>query len=393
VKLRRRLPLLDHLIRAYQRYQADTGDRLAAGVTFYWFLSLFPILLLVLAGYGYLHAGETRVELNARLAKALGDFLPQELVTTLTDTLAGAKGKAGLLGLGGLLISGLGWIDALREAIRTIWHQNVKAGNFVVRKVVDVVALVGLFATIIVSASVTALVGSGPKFVLEQLGVDKTTGAKLLLQVIGIALGVLVDVALFLYLFVRLARVGTPVRQVLKGAVFGAIGFGLIKLLGGYYVQRTTTSGKATYGVFAVVVGLLLFLNLITRLVLLAAAFTVTGPFDDDRRPSGTADAEQARKAGIPEEYAGTHLNLVEDGAPTPLRAAVQDTEAMERSWQQKAADPVPAVPTAPPAPTGPLPGEAPVRAAANALVVLGAAVGVGVLVHAARTVRQVLRR
>jgi membrane protein len=379
-KLRQRFPVLDHLIRAYQRYQADTGDRLAAAVTFYWFLSLFPILLLVLAGYGYLHAGETSTELNARLGKALGGFLPQELVKTLTETLAGAKGKAGLLGLGGLLVSGLGWIDALREAIRTIWHQNIKAGNFIVRKVVDVVALVGLFATIIVSASVTALVGSGPKYLLEQAGIDKTVAAQMLLQALGILLGAVVDVALFVYLFVRLARVGTPIRQVATGAVFGALGFGVLKLLGGYYVQHTTTSGKATYGVFAVVVGLLLFLNLITRLVLLAAAFVVTGPFEDDRRPSGTADPEQARSARLTEDYVGTK------GAP------VQETESMERSWQQKAAAPVPP-PAAPLAPMGPLAGEVQVRAAAHALIVVGAAVGLGVLVHASRTARQVLRR
>ena len=175
-------------MRTYQRYQADTGDRLAAAVTFYWFLSLFPILLLVLAGYGYLHSGDSADQLNDRLKGNLGGFLPTQLVDTLTETLSGAKGKAGLLGLGGLLLSGLGWIDALREAIRTIWHQNVKAGNIVTRKLADIVALVGLFATIGASAFVTGLAGSGPEWLLAQLGVDQTTAAKVFLKVLGVAL-------------------------------------------------------------------------------------------------------------------------------------------------------------------------------------------------------------
>ena len=204
---RSRSGLLDHLVRTYQRYQADTGDRLAAAVTFYWFLSLFPILLLVLAGYGYLHSGDSVEQLNDRLRGNLGGFLPTQLVDTLTETLSGAKGKAGLLGLGGLLLAGLGWIDALREAIRTIWHQNVKAGNFITRKLVDIVALVGLFATIAASAFVTGLAGSGPEWLLARLGVDQTTAAKVFLKVLGIALAALVDVVLFLYLFLRLARV------------------------------------------------------------------------------------------------------------------------------------------------------------------------------------------
>ena len=300
--LRRKRPFVDHLVRMYGRYQADTADRLAAAVTFYWFLSLFPILLLVLAGYGYLHAGESPAQLNARLANALGGFLPPELIKTLTTTLAGAKGRAGVLGLAGLIVSGLGWIDALREAIRTVWHQNVKAGNIVVRKLADIVALVGLFVMIAVSSSVTAMVGSGPKFLLEQAGIDKTTGAKLFLQLVGIALGGLVDVVLFLYLFTRLARVGTRLRQVVKGAVFGAVGFAVLKLAGGFYVRHTTATGKATYGVFAVVVGLLLFLNLMTRLILVSAAFVVTAPYGT---VAGMEQSGSAKQAAAPTAVPG----------------------------------------------------------------------------------------
>ena len=370
---RRKSGLLDHLVRAYQRYQADTGDRLAAGVTFYWFLSLFPILLLVLSAYGYLHSGESAKDLNTRLSGNLGGFLPSQLVTTLTDTLKGAKGKTGLIGLAGLLLSGLGWIDALREAIRTMWHQNVKAGNLITRKLSDILALVGLFATIAASAFVTGLAGSGPKWLLGQLGVDKTTAAVVFLKVLGIALAAVVDVVLFLYLFLRLARARTPVRRVLKGAVFGAVGFGILKLVGGFYVQHTTEKGKATYGTFAVVVGLLLFLNLVSRLILLAAAFVVTAPGEDDVRPSGTSDREQARKAGIPEEYADEQLTIQDEGAPTPLRAALhQDPQT-----------------------PGPQParGVQQVRAAARVMTALTGLVVLGVGLHAMRTIRRALAR
>ena len=377
--------LLDHLVRGYQRYQADTGDRLAAAVTFYWFLSLFPILLLVLAGYGYLHSGESAAQLNARLKGNLGGFLPSQLVDTLTSTLKGAKGKAGIIGLAGLLLSGLGWIDALREAIRTIWHQNVKAGNIVTRKLVDVVALVGLFATIGASAFVTGLAGSGPKWLLGQLGLDKTTAAVVFLKVLGVLLAFVVDVVLFLYLFLRLARVRTPVRRVLGGAVFGAVGFGVLKLVGGFYVQHTTTKGQATYGTFAVVVGLLLFLNLVSRLILHAAAFVVTAPGDDDVRPSGTADRETARKAGIPPEYAGDDLTVQEDGAPTPLRPALQ------RSWSDHDS------PGEVEAPASGVPeevkGSAQVRRAAQVTAGVGGVALAALAVYVLKTFRNLLRR
>ena len=363
---RSRSPFLDHLLRMYARYQADTGDRLAAAVTFYWFLSLFPILLLVLAGYGYVHHGESAAQLNTRLSGSLGDFLPSQLVDTLTSTLKDAKGKAGIIGLAGLLLSGLGWIDALREAIRTIWHQNVKAGNIVTRKLIDILALVGLFATIGASAFVTGLAGSGPAWVLSQLGIDQTSGAKLFLKVLAIAIGVAVDVVLFLYLFLRLARARTPIRRVLKGALFGAVGFGVLKLVGGFYVQHTTEKGQATYGTFAVVVGLLLFLNLVSRLILMAAAFVVTAPGDDDVRPSQAMSTQRS-------------------GTPRP-----------ERSWSPRS-EPAPepeAAPSAVPAPsTLYAQHHGQVRRAAQATAAVGGVVLAGVAVYAARTVKGMLRK
>ena len=91
-------------------------------------------------------------------------------------------------------------------------------------------------------------------------------------------------------MFTRLPRVKTPLVKVLRTAVFGAVLFEILKFGGAYYVARTTTKGEATYGTFAVVVGLLLFLNLASRLILITAAFAVTAPYDSDVAPSGTAD-------------------------------------------------------------------------------------------------------
>jgi membrane protein len=43
---RERYPWFDHLARAGGRYQALSGDRVAAGLTYYAFLSFFPLLAL-----------------------------------------------------------------------------------------------------------------------------------------------------------------------------------------------------------------------------------------------------------------------------------------------------------------------------------------------------------
>jgi membrane protein len=395
---RKRWPFLDHVIRMYGRYQADGGDRLAAAVTFYWFLSLFPILLLAISLLGYVY-GDTA---PAHVQSALGGYLPPQLVETIGTTLQDAKGKAGVIGLVGLLLSGLGWIDGLRAAIRSVWHQNVQAGNIVTQKLADIVALLGLFATVGASVAVTGAATAATGWVLRLLGLAETTAAGVFTQVLTYLLAGVVDVALFLYLFTRLPRVKTPLRRVLRAAVFGAVGFEILKIAGAFYVARTTTNGKATYGTFAVVVGLLLFLNLVSRLILLAAAYAVTAPGDSDVAPSGTADKEQARKAGIPEEYAdsdrGEPAVLYDDGAPTPLRAAVHGRtppqhEATQDEATERDRDPD-AEPVPEPAPrTGPKPEhEASVRSAGRAGLVAMGAVLAGVTVYALRTVRQLRR-
>jgi membrane protein len=345
-RAREKRPFLDHLIRMYGRYQADGGDRLAAAVTFYWFLSLFPILLLAIALLGYVYGDDA----PQHVTNALSGYLPDQLVQTIGDTLADAKGKAGLIGLVGLLLSGLGWVDGLREAIRSIWHQNIKAGNIITRKLVDIVVLVGLFATIAASIVITGATTAATGYVLDLLGLADTGAATVFTQVLTYVLATVADTLLFVYMFTRLPRVSTPFRKIVKSAVFGAIGFEVIKFAGAFYVARTTTKGEATYGAFAVVVGLLLFLNLISRWILLTAAFAVTKPYDSDALPSGTATKEQARKAGIPTEFADSDPDdppvLVDDGAPTPLRPAVEgvvDDEATETALF--AIDPYPASP------------------------------------------------
>ena len=377
----------------FQRYQADGGDRLASSVTFYWFLSLFPILLIAVY-FTRLALGD---DAGRQVTDGLGPYLGRPTASAIANVVQHSAGKAGLVGLFGTLLSGLGWIEALREAIRTVWHQNIKAGNIVTRKIADVIALVGLFAVVAASVVVSGAATAATNGVLSFLGLSESTGAKVVTFALSYALGALIDLAIFLYLFVRLAKVRTPVRRVFKGAVFGAIGFEVLKFAGAFYIGRTTSKGEATYGTFATVVGLLLFLNLVSRLVLYTAAFTVTAPYDDDVAPSGTADPEQARKAGIPQEYADSDLNLTEDGAPTPLAAALRQDAPVERSWSKKPDSPPPAA-SAEAAPSAgaaepPLPGEKQVVLAARAVTAAGLAVVAAVGVYGLKTVSRVVRR
>lgn len=400
-RLRRARPSVDHLIRAYSRYTSDTGDRLAAAVAYFGFLSFFPLVALAFSVLGFVVHNDPA--LQARITSNISSYLPG-LVGGRPgqldlQTIASARAAAGVLGLVGLLLAGLGWVDALRESIRSVWHQKVSAGNIVTRKLLDIGILAGLGLTLVVSLAVSGLAAAASKLVLDYVGIEKTLGARIFTSGLGIALGLLADTALFLYLFLGLPRVQTPWRRVIKGAVFAAVGFEIIKVLGAFYIKRTTAN--PLYGTFAVVIGLLIWINLVSRFLLFCAAWTVTAPYDTDVAPSGTASPERARKAGVPEEYADQDPDdppaLRKDGAPTPLVPVLQGRTPpqFEQSGPDEPAEPANRAEPAARAErggAGQLPGEQATRTAARIGVASMALVAAGVAVHTARSIRALLR-
>ncbi len=321
---RARRPFLDHMIRAFSRYQADGGDRLAASVTYFGFLSFFPLIALAFSVAGFVV--DAYPDAQTKLAEQINNFLPGLADKLDVTTIGNAKVATGIVGLVGLLFAGLGWIDALREAVRTVWHHNVQAGNFVVKKLVDIGVLAGLGLTLLASVAVTGVSSAAMTWFLDLVGLEDSSVARIGLRAVGIALALLVDLAVFLYLFTRLPRLNTPLRRVIKGALLGAVGLEILKVVGSLLVSRTTNN--PVYGAFAVVVGLLIWINLVSRFMLFTAAWTVTAPYDTDVPPSGTADPEAAKAAGIPEEYADHDPDDVPTtaggGAPAPLAAALQ---------------------------------------------------------------------
>jgi len=288
-RLKSRWAGLDHLEKALVRYFVDSSDRLAASITYYGFLCLFPLLLLVASVVGFVVRGD--LERQRQLLARLGDYLPDTLAGQLVQVVAERAGTTGIIGIVGLTIAGLGWIDTLRESIRAVWHQAPHSGNIALKKVKDLLILFGLGVTLLVSMAISAFATALTREGLELLGSSgDDTLATVLLRVVGLGLALLADVVILVYLLLWLPRTAEPFRRVLRGAVVGAVGLEVAKYLGFFYFGVVIDRGADLYGVsLATAVGLLVWINIMARLVMFAAAWTVTGPYRRDVRPSGTA--------------------------------------------------------------------------------------------------------
>jgi membrane protein len=188
--------------------------------------------------------------------------------------------------------AGLGWVGNLRTGVQMVWAGEVTKENFVKAKLEDLVVLVGLGIGIVLSLALTSGVTSAIHAVLTGLHLDGIPGMGTLVGGLAILLALAADTLLFMWLFTRLPRRPVRYRTVLRGAIFAAVGYEALKIVGTTYIAAVTAN--PTYGVFASAVGLLIWINLVSRYLLISAAWTATG-----RQPRGAPDVPEPPEEGF----------------------------------------------------------------------------------------------
>ncbi|RNL82306.1 YihY/virulence factor BrkB family protein [Halostreptopolyspora alba] len=270
---RRRRPGFDHLVRAYERFSDERGNQLAASVTYFAFLSFFPLLALAFAVAGYL--AEFHVAARDYMERAVADALPGISGELPIEAIAESRVGTGVLGVLGLLYAGLGAVSSLRQALHVIWLKSVsESPNFLVAKLVDTVVMVVLGTAMLVSVALTSVLQTGTRWLLGGLGLDEVGVLVVATRLVGLVVAVAVSTLVFLVLFSRLSGSGRPWRLLWRGALLAAVGFEILKALGATLLAGTLSN--PVYASFAVLVGLLVWINIVMRVVLFAAAWTAT---------------------------------------------------------------------------------------------------------------------
>jgi membrane protein len=263
------------LWRAWQRYGDRRGNRLAGATSFFGFLSLFPLIVLAAAIAGPL-LGESAI-------KALKDSLQKNLPGVGDkidiDTLIANAGTIGLVSGVSLLLTGLGWIDSLRASIRSMHELDDEPGNTVKLKLVDLGALIGLGLLGLLATGASSILTGLSKRIVKWTDLDGTWLAHWGLGLISIVVGIAAGAVLFTYLQTALPRILLPRKVVLIAALAGGIAFYLAQRLGNLYVNHVI-GANAAYGALALPLALLVWIYLITRVIMLIAAWTKEATLD-----------------------------------------------------------------------------------------------------------------
>lgn len=271
--LRTERPWFGHLVRAVRRYDRENGEQLAAALTFYSFLAFFPTLALAYALLGYVvYFSET---FRDYLIRALNDYLPGLAEQLDVVQIAQARVGASVIALIGLSWAGLGWLAQLRESIRVLWGRAPRsAGNFFLLKLRDLAVMALLGAILICSVAATTVAVRATTFTVEQLGLTDSVWAWLSLRIASIAVALAFNTLLFLVLFTRMSDTNASRRHVGKGALVAAVGFEILKSIGAFLTGYITAN--PVYASFAVLVGVLIWMNLLSRMTFLVVAWTAT---------------------------------------------------------------------------------------------------------------------
>lgn len=269
--------------RAYLRFKARRGTRLAAAMTYSAFLSIFPLLVVALA-ISAAALGHTGVQtVNRHIDHALPDLAGRFSL----DDLAANAATVGVIGGLVLVWSGLSWVNTARGSLRTVWAIEDMPGGFLVRKALDLVSLIGLGVTLAVVAAASTLTSGFAVTVLRWLRVDDTEAARLLLQGLGVVLSVLLQTALFAYLLAGIPRLDMPRGMLLRTSVVAAVVFELTKGLVTAYL--THIAGQSVYGAFGAPIAILVWFNLTFQMLLALSAWTATRTEDAIARRDGPA--------------------------------------------------------------------------------------------------------
>jgi membrane protein len=266
---------LDHLVRAWGRFQDNNASQYAAAITYFSFLALFPLLLLAASVMGFVLSSNPHLEheLIDKIAKNIPGTLGDQLSQGVQSVISSRTG-VGLIGLFGVLLTGLGWIGNLRQAINGVWGLKASKQSFVRSRAANLLVLAGLGLGILLSLGLATVGTAVTDQIVRAAGLESVSGISYLVKAAAIVIGLLGDLVIFGWLLIRLPRAEVSSRIAFRTALLAAVGFEVLKIVGTYTISKSAHS--ATLGPFAGLLAVLIWIQLVARYLLFCTAWSAT---------------------------------------------------------------------------------------------------------------------
>jgi YihY family inner membrane protein len=265
-----------------KKFGDDNGGYLAALITYYGFLSIFPLLLagFTIAAYalsgdsGAVHAVEKHLGAYPILGPAAQELEGKKLQGSPVALVAGVLG---------LLWGATGLAQAVQHTMDEAWNVPVAERKGMVPRLVRGFSWYAVFALGIVASTFLTSLGS----------IFNWAGGPVLSALIALVL----NMALFWVSFWIVSPPGTNLRQLMPGAVFAGLVWTILTTVAIGLTHRLAHT-NTLYGSFAPVLALLAFLYLAARITIYSVEANVVAaerlwPRSLTNKDLGPADRKQ----------------------------------------------------------------------------------------------------
>jgi len=245
-------------VAVWKKFGDDQAGNLAALIAYYAFVSIFPLLLLLITILGMVLRDNPALQekvLNSALSEfpVIGDQLRAN-VHSINRT-----GLGLVVGVLGTLLGARGVTSAIQNAMNAVWDVPRRERPGFPFSLLRSFGMLGTLGIGVLATTVLSGFGTWGGKVLGAGG-----------DIVAIALSLLVNMALF-WLGLRLATASTVrTRDLRNGAILAAIVWQGLQTLGVFFITHTLRHSSSLYGTFGLVLGLLAWLYLQAQLTLYA---------------------------------------------------------------------------------------------------------------------------
>lgn len=290
-------------VRVFMQYNSKGGPLLSAGLSYQ---AIFAVFAAIWVGFSI--AGFV-IKANPELERAFLQLLATNLPGVIDDGsgdgaidaeklfATGILTWTGAIAAVGLLFTALGWLASGRDAVRLLFGLPTSPTNFLLLKLKDLGLALGFGLAMLASAALSVFSTAALSSVFGWLGVDEDSlPATLASRAVGLLLVLLLDAAVLGVFYRVVSGIRIPFAQLAQGVVLAALALVVLQALGSSLLGGATRNPLLAS--FAVIIGLLIWFNLICQVTLIGATWIAVSA--DDRGVDLAGNARRTKKGRAP---------------------------------------------------------------------------------------------
>jgi membrane protein len=248
----------------WRKFAGDNGFLLAAAVSFYGFLSLFPLLLLAVGILGYFLGSPQHAE--AILTRSVGKLIVGAQALSIIREIVHGRNAATGIGLVILLWSGTSAIVVLEQAMNLAWATTTRRA-YIKRRAMALLTLLVIAVLGVLSFGISALISIAASTSAPYLSwLSEITPA------LKYPIPALASIGLFTMIYKLLPNTRVSWKTALVGGVFAGVMWEVAKHVFAFYIVHWPGHNRV-YGSLASVILLMLWLDYSAVIAILGAEF------------------------------------------------------------------------------------------------------------------------